>query len=198
MGTVKVPFLYKKHTFLRFFDIKSNEYIPIEEIIKNIKEGDILLSTSKGHLSNFFNKMVNKGKYNHALLYVGNILNQPSIVEGVGEGVVIKPLNIFLLDKDFFCIIRPYDSVANEQQKKEAIRFALAQIGKDYDYLFEMGGKKGGESYFCSELVYEAYKHANTDIKFVRREVMGYETVAPNDFYNAKKYFRVIYEYSGN
>ena len=183
MGKVKMPFTSKQHIFSKFYEIQGM-----------LKDGDIILSTSKGHLSKLFQKFVNKGKYNHTLIYAGEMEGHPSIVEAIGEGVLSKTLPLFLSDKDSICIIRPLQNVATAEQKKKAIEFAKNQIGKSYDFLFEVGGGEGNKAYYCSELIFEAYKSANPNIGFMRRETLGYSSVAPNDFYNAKKFFEVIYE----
>lgn len=183
ISTVKMPFVSKQHVFSKFYEIQST-----------LQEGDIILSSSSGHLSGFFIRLVNEGKYTHALLFTGEIENKPTIVEAVGEGVLFKTLPLFLADTDSICIIRPLDSTISKEEKKKVTEFALNQVGKEYDHLFEIGGKDGHKAYYCSELVYEAYRYANPKIEFIRREVMGYSTVTPNDFYNAKKFFKVIYE----
>lgn len=183
IGTVKMPFTSKKHIFSKFYEIQDI-----------LNPGDIILTVSRGHLSNVLNRMVNKGKYNHALMYIGVYNNRPSIVEAVGEGVIVKDLPVLLSDKDSICIVRPLESTLSEDQKKKAIEFALNQLGKSYDYFFEIGNGEGSKAYYCSELVFESYRAANPNIKFIREESLGYSTVTPNDFYNAKKFFKIMFE----
>ena len=183
VGTVSLPFTSKKHIFSKFYEIQDI-----------LQPGDIILTISRGHLSNVLNKVVNKGKYNHALMYIGVYNGHPSIIEAVGDGVIIKTVPVLLSDKDALSIVRPLEITLSESEKKKAIDFAINQLGKSYDYLFEIGGGEGSKAYYCSELVFESYRFANPNIKFIREESLGYSTVTPNDFYNAKKYFKVMFE----
>ncbi len=55
-----------------------------------------------------------------------------------------------------------------------AIKFALAQMGTPYDDAFIYHNKK----YYCSELIYDAYKYANGNRPFFRLEPMTFKDPA--------------------
>lgn len=175
------PFISKEKVFKDFYLIKNT-----------LKPGDCVLSYSKGYLTNFFNKLFNPGKYMHASIYVGEINGIPTLVESIGEGVVKSSLPKFLSTKDKIAIVSPKEWLS-EEQRNLACDFTLKQIGKQYDYLFELRNEKGNEKYYCSELVWFSYNSANPSMEFARK-YKEQKTITPNDFYKAKKFFDITYE----
>ncbi len=102
-----------------------------------------------------------------------------------GKGVCITPLQDFLN--------RSRDSnnhpkvVTGRLKKKyrklipEAISFAQAQEGLPYDPVFAAGNNK----YYCSELVYDAYKHANGGKPFFQLQPMTFNDPATGRIFPA-------------
>lgn len=179
VGKISIPFS-KKDPMINFYKIK-----------KVLRPMDIILTTSYGHLSNLFNP----GKYKHALAYIGEEKGMPVIIESIGEGVVKKTLIECLSTKDVIAILRPKKNVLfGKSQVDKAIRWLKAQVGKPYDYVFDMNSQKRFKNFFCSELIYFSIKHVNTETEFVLMNTFGVPTVSPTDFYKADKKFQLIYE----
>ena len=128
----------------------------------------------------------------HAAIYIGNIDSIPTIVEAIGEGVIQRPLLEFLWDKRQIAIMSPKTSLLDDVERSTAIEWAKKQVGKPYDYMFTIGDDSE-EALYCSELCYAAYKHAKSELGFIRK-YRGAKKVVPNDFYHAKRYFDLKYE----
>lgn len=97
------------------------------------------------------------------------------IIEAIGENVHITPLQKFLqrqLDsaghpKVVVGRLKPQYRALN----KPAVQFALKQTGKPYDDVFIYSDDK----YYCSELVYDAYKAANKGKPFFKLYPMTFK-----------------------
>ncbi|MFM8914509.1 MAG: YiiX/YebB-like N1pC/P60 family cysteine hydrolase [Flammeovirgaceae bacterium] len=96
------------------------------------------------------------------------------VLEAIGKDVHLTPLNTFI-----------YRSATNSGQPKvvvsrlrkryhalipKAIEFAIQQIGVAYDddFLYDNG------KYYCSELIYEAFKNANSGIPLFELKPMTF------------------------
>lgn len=183
IGKIHLPFTSKEKLMRDYYEIESILQI-----------GDIILSTSYGHLSN----LINPSKWKHALMYVGKENNIPYIIEAVGEGVVKKSLAQWLSSKDEICILRTKEFILNAEQKLNAVKWIKEQLGKPYDYSFDSQTSDKFKNFYCSELVYYAIKAGNKDAQIDLRNTNGILTITPNDYYNMKnKKTDLIYEFKG-
>ena len=173
---------------------KKDPMINFYKILGLLQPMDIILTTSRGHLSNLFNP----GRYKHARAYIGLENSIPQIIESTGEGVNQRTLVECMSTKDVIAVLRPNKQVfANKKQEQKAIAWLKMQIGKPYDYVFDMNSQKKFNNFFCSELIYYAINEVNPDTTFTLMETFGVPTVSPMDFYKAKKKFDLIYETGG-
>ncbi|RYJ43213.1 YiiX/YebB-like N1pC/P60 family cysteine hydrolase [Flavobacterium beibuense] len=80
-----------------------------------------------------------------------------------------KPMYVGRLKKKF-CKLIP-----------QAIDFSLQQLGVPYDdaYVYDNG------AYYCSELIYDAFKHANNDKPFFELQPMTYKEPGTDNFFPA-------------
>lgn len=174
-GKISLPWMKKKA--IRYFHEISEKGQPL----------DVLLTNSKGHLSNW----INPGKWKHVIVYLGK-LNYgdykaiPMVAEAIGEGVVIRPLVECLQDKDELMALRGTERILGKKPNfKAAIQFTYEQEGKPYDFLFDAGSRHRLKSFCCSELEYAALRVANPKLDFTPRMILGVPTVAPMDYVNA-------------
>jgi uncharacterized protein YycO len=156
--------------------IKASHIISMQDVLK---VGDIILTYSKGELTN----LLLDGDFKHCAMYIGS----GTIVEAVGKGVTTQCFEDFCASKDRIAIMRAL--FCSRAEAQAASRFALFQEGKPYDYNFE----PNEDAFYCAELIAESYKEATKDTSpFVKRQVMGVDTVLPNDFFTARKKFDLI------
>ncbi|MEZ0346588.1 MAG: YiiX/YebB-like N1pC/P60 family cysteine hydrolase [Infirmifilum sp.] len=153
-----------------------------KQITTLARPGDLIVFRGTSKLLNI------AGYWHHVAIYLGN----GEIVHATPDyGVTIQNLIEALNDRVAVALIRvkTTDSV-----RQKAIQFALAQVGKPYDYgyLVYPGGKQVyGSSYYCSELTWASYLAAGgPDIDanpgFTLRygyNVAPDEIVADNDVY---------------
>lgn len=158
-------------------------------MLEKIKPFDVILSSTRGSLSNIFNR----GKFKHAIIYIGKEENIPMVIEAIGSGVIKQPLIECLATKDKIVVYRC--KLSNKKVNELNIKQWLnEQVGKEYDYRFNMDGKRGLEAFYCSELVYVTHKklYFEYESKFVLKKIMGLNTVEPDDIAKAKKIYEKI------
>jgi hypothetical protein len=148
---------------------------------KLLQTGQVILSRADG---NFTNLLI-PGFWTH----VGMVTENNTVIEAVTHGVREVDLYTFFLGKDHVCLLDC--NYLTPSEKLTASRWACKQAGKPYDFGMALGGMA---SFFCSELVYFAQTFANPNIPFVPRTVLGVETIAPNDFWAASKYYKVVFQ----
>lgn len=111
----------------------------IRQLEQIVQVGDILCRRYTYYLDSHFIK----GKYSHSGIYIGNHLMVHSVAEGVEKIDIID----FVKDSDGFIVVRPPAGVNVEAM----ISFAIAQIGKPYDFMFN---KQTKNDFYCHELTF--------------------------------------------
>jgi uncharacterized protein YycO len=166
------------------------KYPPHERLIRasmidimagTINAGDVIVTFSRGELTNKFIE----GSFKHAAMYVG----AGKIIQAIGRGVSVESFEDFCASKDRMAILRP--KFCDASDCKIAAMNATSQLGKPYDYYFEIGDG----SFYCAELIEWAYRHATLGASpFTKKYVLGCETILPSDFYLAKSKFELVIE----
>ncbi len=158
------------------------------EIYGQLKAGDILLEKTPFRLTDSFIP----GYWGHAAIWVGSeqelkelglwehplvkphqqeIRAQAEIVEALREGVVLNSLEHFL-NIDDMAVLR--QEKMSPEQKRTVILHTFAQLGKAYDFNFDV---ETSDKIVCSELIYTAYPH----IKWPTSKTLGRYTISPNN-----------------
>lgn len=145
-----------------------------------IRAGTILLSRVEGE----FSGLVIPGFWTH----VGIVADNLTVIEAATHGVVKTDLIDFMMKKDHVCALDPL--FADQDQMVTAMMKAEQQIGKPYDFSMNQSDIK---SFYCSELVYFAYREAVNQSPFTLRSTLGRLTVTPQDFADAKKKFKQVW-----
>jgi len=157
-------------------------------ITPQMKAGDILLEKTPFRLTDKFIP----GHWGHAAIWVGTeaelrelgIWEHPivkayrqkiqighSVVEALRSGVQMNSLQHFLNIDDFAILRRPdLDKAA----VAERIILALRQVGKEYDFNFDV---ETTDRIVCSELIYVVY----TGIKWPTEKTLGRFTISPDN-----------------
>lgn len=160
----------------------------LQQMLAQLQPGDILLEKTPFTLTD---KSI-PGHFGHAAIYVGsveqlqdlNALELPvvqkyiakiaeghGVVEALRSGVQLNKLQDFM-NVDDVAILRPKNLSAAD--KLEAVKLALGNLGKKYDFNFDVNTT---DTIVCSELVYIAYPQ----VDFVTKNVLGSFAITPDD-----------------
>lgn len=130
----------------------------------------------------------NPYSFSHMALVV-EINGQMLALEAIGQKVqttsIVEFSNRSKNDKGQNKIVHARLRKQFSHLNKKAIEFAVLQVGKPYDDAFEYGN----EAYYCSELIYDAYKHAQNGIAFFQLSPMTFKKP------NSSNYFETWIEY---
>ncbi|POY36209.1 hypothetical protein C3K47_10655 [Solitalea longa] len=99
------------------------------------------------------------------------------IIEAIGAKVQLTPLEKFTgrtIHKIY--IGRP---IVKQEVIENAIQFSVSKLGVEYDdnFLYDNG------KYYCSELIYDAFKYANLNKDFFKLEPMTFKKPGSNEFF---------------
>lgn len=153
-----------------------------------IKAGDILLEKTPFRLTD---KLI-PGHWGHAAVYVGtadelkdlgiwdhpvvipfqeDILNNKLIDEALRDDVQLNTIEHFLNVDDVAIM---HDHTESEEEKAERIILSLRQLGKEYDFNFDI---ETSVKIVCSELIYVT----SIMIDWVTEELVGINTISPDN-----------------
>jgi len=160
----------------------------LERLAANVQAGDILLEKTPFRLTDAFIP----GHWGHAAVWVGNeqelrdlglwehpvlrphqarIREGRGVVEALRGGVTMNSLGHFI-NVDDLAVLR--NERMTVEQRREVILQALRQVGKAYDFNFDV---ESTDRIVCSELVYHAYG----DIRWPTARHLGRATVSPDN-----------------
>ena len=168
---------------------KDTSSIDIESKIElsgfQLKPGDILFQDSDcGPFCDAIEKVtegIDGAKFSHVGLVIPDNENKMIVIEAITKGVVETPLDSFFS--------RSYDANNNskvlvgrlkeehQQLISDAIKFSRNKLGLAYDDVFDISNNK----YYCSELIYDAFKYANNDRPIFQLQPMTYKDPETND-----------------
>lgn len=122
------------------------------------KKGDIIFEANggfgiTGHIA------IVEGKYYNAAKDVNYI----RIIEAIDVGVVRSCLDDTRVDDKDVTLLRV--SSATSDNINAAVDFCISQLGKDYALDFQKDTSADEEDWYCSELVWAAYKNQGIDIE---------------------------------
>lgn len=160
----------------------------IEAVIRTtLRPGDILLEKTPFRLTDKFIP----GHYGHVAIWIGGetqlralgMWDDPlvqkhaaalrvgnGVVEALRNGVQLSPLARFL-DIDDLGVLRQDD--LSDDDRREIIRRSLRQVGKAYDFNFDV---ETADRIVCSELVYQVY----TGLMWPTDRTAGRWTISPD------------------
>lgn len=133
-----------------------------------LKAGDLLFQDSDcGPFCTSIEKVTfgyQGAKLSHVGMVINNQADNIQIIEAVTAGVVITPLEEFLdRSRDSQGNSKVIVGRVDENHRAlipYAIDFAQGKLGLAYDEIFDISNNK----YYCSELIYDAFKYAHGDI----------------------------------
>ena len=159
-----------------------------ETVKSTLKAGDLLLEKTPFRLTD---KLI-PGYYGHIAVYIGTqeqleelgiwddpivvahkdeIIGGKVIAEALRDGVQLNSVEHFLNIDD---LVVMYDTVETLQEKRDRIILTLKQLGKEYDYEYDV---EDNTKIICSELVYVTY----LSVEWETEVVIGVETISPDN-----------------
>lgn len=103
-----------------------------------------------------------------------NSKNEHQIIEALRSGVQLSTLDEFM-NIDDFAILRPiFKDDINDKDKKEAIIMAFRQVGKKYDFNFDVNTT---DKIVCSELAYVSFP----TIDWPTEKTLGRHNISPDN-----------------
>lgn len=168
-----------------------------QEVKFKFKEGDFLFQDLDcGDLCTAIEK-VTPGYKNYKFSHIGLVYKDNKrdfyVIEAIGKGVCLTPLDSFLLrstDADN----NPKIMVGRIKQEysyltKKAINKALKLLNYPYDDEFIINNNQ----YYCSELIYEVFKYANKGKDFFILQPMTFKDPETKEFFPAwVDYYRTL------
>lgn len=147
-----------------------------------LKNGDLLfININCGGMCDAINA-VTQGYKNNDFNHMGLVFSQNNkdfyVYEAIGSAVVKTPLNNFLAYTNETVYVgtlkRKHASLI-----PDAVTFCEDQLGVPYDddFLYDNG------KYYCSELIYDAFKFANNNQPFFKLFPMTYKEPGSNNFF---------------
>jgi len=135
---------------------------------------------------NLLNKVCIPGRWEHAAM----VVNKDHVIEATGKGVHVTSFEDLLSHCDDICILEP--TFASPAMMDKAVDYAMAQLGKPYDFEFDYQ-LEGGQAFYCSELVWSSYDNACKPLvaPFQPGYIMGQYTLAPQNIYDSEYWTRV-------
>ncbi|MCI5937151.1 MAG: hypothetical protein MRZ36_04035 [Eubacterium sp.] len=131
-----------------------------------------------GHISIVEGKFYNQGKY-----YIRLVEVTPAY--GVQRGIV----DDVRVDE---CQVTLLRTVSSSKQKSSSVAFAVSQIGKKYKLDLKKNTSKAEKDWYCSELVWAAYKNQGVNLE----TSLGEPGVTPHDLYNSDLTYIINYRYA--
>ncbi len=159
-----------------------------DSILGQLQAGDILLEKTPFRLTD---KLI-PGHWGHAAIWIGSkeelielemwdhplvvkyhqrIEQQRLIVEALRDGTTMNTLEHFL-NIDDLLVLRKQD--VSDLEKRKIIELALRQVGKPYDFNYDV---ETTDKIVCSQLVYLSY----TDMEWPTDKVAGRYTISPDN-----------------
>ncbi len=163
-----------------------------------LKEGDLLFQNLQcGPLCNAIEAVtqgVDGKNFSHCALVV-KINDTLKVVEAIGKGVQVNSLKTFFARSGDTAAIQ---NITVERLKKKyaslvpgAEAFAMQQVGQPYDDDFLMNNGK----WYCSELIYAAFKNANHGKAFFPLQPMTFKDPKTQQFFPAwVDYYKALNE----
>lgn len=145
------------------------------------KEGDFIFQNINcGPLCEAINE-VTHGYNNINFNHIGMVIEHEGtlqVVEATWPAVCITPLDKFIaknVEAQYVGRLLPeYQGLI-----PDAKTFSIAQVGLPYDVNYLMDNNK----YYCSELIYDAFKSANNDEEVFKLFPMTYKSKKTNEFF---------------
>jgi hypothetical protein len=149
-----------------------------------LMEGDLLfINLDCGPLCDAI-EAVTEGAHGKDFSHCGMLAmngNTLMVIEAIGDKVQYTSITDFLARSADTTITVGRPSSLKSEVVSRAVAYAQEQLGESYDdsYLFDNG------KWYCSELIYESFKAANSGLEFFEPSPMTFKVPGEDEFFNA-------------
>lgn len=151
--------------------------------VADLQDGDLLLQNLDcGPLCDAIEK-VTHGYRGNDFSHIGLVYKRNDsayVIEAIGKDVHLTPIAAFAARTKNTMYVAELKPTYKKLNNK-AIQYALKQLGVPYDDVFLYNNGK----YYCSELIYDAYKKANGGKPFFTLQPMTFKQPGTNTFFDA-------------
>lgn len=170
IGRMHAPYTHKRMTFKELMILKTV-----------MKPGGVLLTKTKGELTNFFIP----GFWKHSAMYIGNGM----VIEAIGRGVTLTPLDYFIYTKDFIAYVEP--KFTDKEGMASACEWAKTKMGAPYDYNF----LENDDEFYCGELVVDGYQNStDKTMSFHGEKILNEKVYKPNGIFKSSDLWQLIFD----
>ena len=152
-------------------------------LLNKVKAGDLVYEANGGYRISGHIAIV-EGIFCYDLQYYVRLV-EATPGYGVARGVV----DDVRVDEREITIVRPATST---KIKKASVAFALSQLGKKYKLDFKKNTSAKEKDWYCSELVWAAYKNQGVDLE----TSLGEPGVTPRDLRDSSLTYKINFKYS--
>ena len=107
------------------------------------------------------------------------------VIEAISDGVRRGILSNDRYTEKNDTILRPNSSSVTGKKINNAIKFCIGQLGKDYSIDLGHDTSSNEENWYCSELVWAAYKNQGIELEQVQSGYTNEPGVTPHDIYHS-------------
>jgi hypothetical protein len=153
----------------------------IQDMIEIMKPGDLVLVSNENQLDLQIPQLLtgHSADWVHAALYVG----EGELVDAaIGRGVTTRQAAEMLGDSHHARVLRPH---YEEGQAEKTVDYARSQIGKGFDFLFNLSDDSG---FGCLELSWRSLKEGAPQIEMEPHRLLGKEYLTPSVFNGSPKF----------
>jgi hypothetical protein len=157
------------------------------KIVNLLETGDIVLVADKLFpLWQLFAKLTSGSNYYHSAIYEGGgQLIEATTYYPVGSGVRRTNVYSYISGYKNCCVVRP--PYASNSERQNAVRYAVSQIGKPYDYAMQTA--ENG-AFYCTKLIAYALQAAKISVK--EKQFLRKQGFPPDDFIKIKN-TKIVY-----
>ena len=119
---------------------------------------------------------VNGREFSHCAMVVEEH-DTLKVIEAIGDAVQLTSMSDFLKRSNKVLAARL--KTGDKELISRAVKYSKSLLGKPYDDVFLLNN----DQYYCSELLYEAFKAANYGKEFFELEPMTFKDPKTGDFY---------------
>lgn len=156
------------------------EGMDVETIRHLLQPGMVILSHKEFEFTNWFIR----GYWKHSAI----IIDHEMLIEATSKGVGLKRIEEFITEVDDYVILRP--TFCDSALMEETCRYVRRVVGYPYNYTFLHGMK----AFYCSELIYWAYRLACSHLpqrREMEQRVRG-GILNPQAIFESKEYWQMV------